>query len=215
MGYVGKITKSGYKSFNKGKMRMGLNPIEKKQVQNLISKSEETKWATNTWSSGSITTTAALDSITPNISQGDNNGERIGNKITVSSMRLRAALVQQPGEAVRVLIAQYKDGGPSGGAADFFGSGGTAAHPVDFNLCNSRILYDKYLTTGHASAQPVYQKFDLNIAKLKGFQKVLRYESSTDTQPNNAIVVVVVGSNASGTSGTLANASLCTMFYKD
>lgn len=206
MGFIGKVSgKTGKYT------KMGLNQVEKKQVNSIIKKAAETKFkSVSTPNSGFIGQTGQLVPLIPDLGQGLSVGGRDGNKITLHSLKWRGALTVRGSEVVRMLIVQQKDLAPT--ASDILASA-DCYNFINYTDSNVEILYDRLYTPSlqYVGSDTVY-KIDIALKDLKRVRKTLRYEGDGSVQPANSIQAFFISDTASLVNRLAGKSS---MFYKD
>lgn len=142
--------------------------------------------------------------------QGDNNNQRIGNKINVHSIQLNGFLqVQDTTNRIRILVVRFGRAAPQSLSIDDVLTNATSAsnpfHLLAMKARNSnnpyKILADRTYnlagndTTGSPVTVGSIKSFKIRI-KLKGKMQSTFYKLDTDTLPTEGYIYVVAASDS-------------------
>lgn len=193
--------------------RLGLNKVEKKQVKKIISKQQESKFLDYTQTISSITSSSAGNiSAGYQIDQGDGEGQRIGNQLSMKGIGYNHIITSSVSAVLRHLIIMT----PLALAGSDLQTALSAVGVNDFlprETQKYKVLKDKnyklipsLVTTGPAK---LHLKGYIN---LKGRKQVFDGDTGSDYQ---TFQIIEYFKSDNATASVLSSDNVYRSFYKD
>lgn len=214
----GKLTRYGSKRTYKNKKKQTTDKRQDKAISTLFRRtSQEKKWIDQT---SNLVVNSNYTVMLPRpltyITQGDNNDQRIGNKVNVHSINIKGFItVNDSTNVVRILVVRYGRVDPStidlGEVLDNI-SFPNPQHLLAMKVRNGKqpykILKDRtYTLAGNTTANSssgCCTQFKVNMFINLSKTAAVTYSSDTDTTPSNGYIYIVAASD-SALSGPVLN----------
>lgn len=175
-----------------------------KQVQKIISQNAEKKYHYTNQSPTTISYSGQSFPLSA-ISQGNDNGERVGNKINLKRLQINlTASAADQFNVMRIVIIQTTDGS-SPSWTNFMSEGGSTLSPLSLvipdQISNIRFIYDSgpFPLTVNDSNMTRNKKINIALYNKKNAMKTINYESSVNTAGPGVLRMYVISDSAAAT----------------